>query len=186
MPAKRCGELRTIAWTGEQEGDPTRLGIRYSRAHRCWPCMMAIARRGKGVLPGQIPIREGPAQDLPTVGVRTWVRTVRTHVRTESAISPRPASALCLRGSCALWAVRTGSGGGSHWPPESHSTHPLGRVFYPVRTAPTSRTAKLVGSVPPPPRVPCSPSHGHQESLILTEVHLISAGPDDSLKSHIS
>lgn len=82
-------------------------------------------------------------QDPPTVGVRTQVRTVRTHAQTESAISPpRPASALRLRGSCALWAVRTCSGGGLHWPARFAQYAPCSDVrsirFTPVHCRPMS------------------------------------------------
>lgn len=138
MPAEDCGDLRTIAWTGEQEGAPICLGIRYSRAHGCRPCMMAIAPQGgKGVLPGQMPIRGGPAQDLPTVGVRTQVRTVRTHAQTESAISsqtrvsPQFARVLCFVG---------GANRLRWWFAPAHEVHTVRTLLrcaiYPVRPDP--------------------------------------------------
>lgn len=117
MPAEDCGDLRTIAWTGEQEGAPICLAIRYSRAHRCRPCMMAIAPQGeKGSFLAKCQYGRDQRRTCPPSGCEPRFARYAPTPKPNRPYPPRPASALCLRGSCALWAVRTGSGGGSHQP----------------------------------------------------------------------
>lgn len=100
-----------------KKGRPICRGVRYSGALRCKTWVAASAPGEKGSFLTKVQYGRDQRRTCPPSGCEPRFARFAPTPEPNRSSPPRPASALCLRGSCALWAVRTCSGGGSHWPP---------------------------------------------------------------------